>query len=84
MSVAGPCVMCGGRQRWTIIRGEVYTSCDNGCQPLPLEGIVPPPGSDGGADLERVLRRAAEGGYVAHEGRETDTGQKVQDEGLPF
>jgi len=44
---AGPCEWCGGPQHWTIIRGDMYVSCDGGCIPLPLEGLVPPPGSEG-------------------------------------
>ncbi len=42
---AGPCEWCGGPQHWTIISGDVYVSCDGGCLPLDLEGVVPPPGS---------------------------------------
>ncbi len=43
---AGPCEWCGGPQVWTIVRGEMYVSCDGGCQPLPLEGLVPTPGCE--------------------------------------
>ena len=45
VSPAGPCEWCGGSQSWTIIRGDMYVSCDGGCLPLPLPGLVPPPDS---------------------------------------
>ncbi len=48
-SPAGACEWCGGPQHWTIIRGDMYVSCDGGCVPLPLEGLVPPP------DCEEVV-----------------------------
>ncbi len=46
MSLAGPCEWCGGPQHWTIISGDVYVSCDLGCQPLPFGDLVPPPDSE--------------------------------------
>jgi len=39
---AGPCEWCGGPQQWTIIAGEMYVRCVDGCLPLDLEGLVPP------------------------------------------
>ena len=39
---AGPCEWCGGHQQWTIIRGEMYVRCPQGCQTLGLEDAVPP------------------------------------------
>ncbi len=43
---AGPCEWCGGRQVWTIVAGEMYVMCLEGCLPLPLEGLAPPPDSE--------------------------------------
>ena len=37
-SPAGPCEWCGGPQRWTIIRDEMYVSCLGGCLGLFDEG----------------------------------------------
>ncbi len=44
-SPAGPCEWCGGPQKWTIIGGDMYVSCDGGCSPLPGLGLDPPPDS---------------------------------------
>ena len=43
---AGPCEWCGGPQNWTIHAGEMYVRCVGGCLPLPLEGLVLPPGCE--------------------------------------
>ena len=61
MSVAGPCEWCGGPQVWTIIRGEVYESCNGGCSPLPGLGLDPPPDSkELRSPLEHIRERIAE------------------------
>ena len=39
---------------WTFIRGEMYVSCDGGCQPLPLEGLIPTPGMMAEVDWDRT------------------------------
>ncbi len=46
-SPAGPCEWCGGPQVWTFIRGDMYVACESGCLPLSLEGLTPPPVSEG-------------------------------------
>ena len=76
MSVAGRCEWCGGPAAWTVIRGEVYVSCDGGCMPLPLEGLVAPPDSPELVDPfargdERELLRGQE--VVPPEGSEART-----------
>ena len=38
----GKCEWCGGSQSWTVIGGEVYSSCDGGCSPLPGLRLDPP------------------------------------------
>ena len=75
MSVAGPCEWCGGPQVWTVIRGEVYTSCDNGCLPLPMEGLVPPPACEDGAVRMKDAMELSyqEEGKGTPEGRESNT-----------
>ena len=42
IGLQGVCKQCGSTQAWTLIGGEVYTSCDAGCLPLPLENLAPP------------------------------------------
>ncbi len=54
VSAAGPCEWCGGPQKWTLIRDEVYVACEEGCLPLPLDGLVPPIDSE---ELEFPLQR---------------------------
>ena len=49
---AGPCEWCGGPQEWTFILGDLYVRCVDGCLPLDLEGLVPPP--DGERGLVRL------------------------------
>ncbi len=64
MSFAGPCEWCGGHQAWTVIRGEVYTSCDAGCAPLPGLGLDPPHDSEqaaGPPEDSSGTRRSGEG-----------------------
>ncbi len=48
---AGPCEWCGGPQNWTFIQGEMFVRCKRGCQPLPLDGMVPAPPPE---DVDRV------------------------------
>ena len=86
VSLVGPCEWCGGPQSWTIIGGEVYTSCDGGCLPLPLPGLVPPPDS-----LELIPPEetpngtyVGEGGSRPYEGADRNTsGSRLTDD-LPF
>ena len=76
---AGPCEWCGGPQHWTIIAGEVYVSCDEGCLPLDLEGLVPPMSASelqGGGGLRPVSELLGSMGVVPLEGRETETSRK--------
>ncbi len=75
MSVAGPCEWCGGPQSWTIIRGDMYVSCDGGCQPLPLDGLVPPPDSPEleGGPVMWVKEPIEEEGVVPCEGGDART-----------
>ncbi len=66
---AGPCEWCGGPQRWTVIRGELYVTCELGCLPLPLEEFSAPPPD--GKELEAAAERAElfeEGDGVPREG----------------
>ncbi len=52
---AGPCEWCGGPQSWTFRAGEMWVSCDDGCQELDLEGASqPPPNSEEGLLQERA------------------------------
>ena len=71
---AGPCEWCGGPQRWTIIRGDMYVSCDGGCLPLDLEGLVPPSDSEELVRLEQTpkMEHPREEGVVPLEGGDTD------------
>ena len=62
----GPCEWCGGPQLWTVIRGEMYVACRNGCLPLPMEGIVPD-SHRSGEGYEGVDFHGG-GGYLSHEG----------------
>ena len=88
VSLCGPCEWCGGPQSWTVIAGEVYTSCDGGCLPLPLEGLVPPPDSP---ELEKPvawvgepMEPEGEGGVVPPEGSEAKTSDTQEPYELPF
>ena len=83
---AGPCEWCGGPQNWTIIRGEMYVRCIDGCLPLDLEGLVPShPISEEdfwtpeGAGEGTILRM----GGVPLEGDAAKTSEDSSDE-LPF
>ncbi len=84
---AGPCEWCGGPQYWTIIADEMYTMCQEGCLPLPLEGVVPPP-PDG--EFQRfseiyadVMEQTEEGGVETPEGDAASTGVLPWDDDLP-
>ncbi len=85
MSVAGPCEWCGGPQVWTTIRGDVYVSCLGGCQPLPLEGLVPPPDSK---ELEHPNEHRMEPGrkwgVVPQEGGDASQSDAQELGELPF
>ncbi len=39
---AGSCEWCGGQQRWTVHRGDLYVMCVAGCLDLFQEDIPPP------------------------------------------
>ncbi len=87
VSLCGPCEWCGGPQSWTIIAGVVYTSCDGGCLPLPLEGLVPPPDSP---ELKKPVTEETPngtlqggGGSSTYEGDEARTDVPKNSE-LPF
>ncbi len=83
MSVAGPCEWCGGPQVWTIIRNEMYVSCDGGCAPLPGLGLEPPPMTASVDRREPEVEPLERGGVRPLEGGAT----KVSVEGdpeLPF
>ncbi len=69
-SPAGPCEWCGGPQSWTIIRGDMYVSCDGGCLPLPFPDLVPPPDSPElfEGPVMWVKELTEEGGVVPPEG----------------
>ena len=74
-SPAGPCEWCGGQQSWTFIRGEMYVSCDEGCIPIPLEGLVPPLDSEvlHAAERLELMEPLEEGGVEPLEGGDAKT-----------
>ncbi len=84
---ATPCEWCGGPTVWTIMRGEVYVSCDSGCLPLPLEGLVPPTDSELPERLGEVRGRMElerGGGVMPLEGGDAKTsGTEVEWPGDP-
>ena len=78
---AGPCEWCGGQQSWTIIAGQMYVSCNAGCQALPLEGLAPPHDSDL-VKLKITMKELSEvGGVYPVRG---DAAKESQDDDLPF
>ena len=73
---AGPCEWCGGPQHWTFIRDELYVSCDGGCLPLSLEGLVPPPdGDQDDAELDGLVHI---GTFLKGVGREAPEGSAAR------
>ncbi len=81
----GPCEWCGGPQSWTVIAGVVYESCDSGCMPLPLEGLVPPqlPSPESEVDWGDL----ADGTFLGSEGVTLEgaaADETVEDSDLPF
>ncbi len=78
---AGPCEGCGGPQQWTVILDEVYVRCVSGCLPLPLEGVVPPPGAVEDAlgvyEVVYGVDERAEGCYTAREGVVEGRGRRL-------
>jgi len=86
-SPAGPCEWCGGPQVWTIIRGDMYVSCDGGCLPLPFAELVPPPDSMDLRPISEVIRGMElpeEEGVVPLEGSDARTSVEGDDYELPF
>ena len=83
---AGPCEWCGGPQWWTIVSGEMYVKCQNGCVSLfPSEVYdFPPTSEDGGTGLEVSEKGTnGKGGVVTLEGDAAKETDNKLDE-LPF
>ena len=80
---AGPCEWCGGRQNWTIIAGEMYVRCIDGCLPLPLEALVPPP-HVGESRTEYLDAGGADGTSEMVEGVPCEGGSADEFDDLPF
>ncbi len=68
---AGPCEWCGGPSWWTVIRGEVWTLCKQGCLPLPLEEEIQVRAAGSASEVDRVDFREASL-YLTREGREAE------------
>ncbi len=93
MGPGGCCSGCGSWNYWTLIRGEVWTSCSAGCDEDQLEIPGTPPliakGSEWSdehwpeaeADGKEPMELLEEGGVVLPEdgaGRTPDTQEKPQ------
>ena len=84
---AGACEWCGGSQHWTIIRGDMYVTCDGGCLPLEGLGLTPP------LDAPELIRAedkpkmelSDEEGVCPPEGADADeTERSIQHIGVPL
>jgi len=62
---AGLCEWCGGPQRWTLIRGDIYVVCLLGCLPLWEVGVA----------VVKYVEEAGPGMDLAGESREGGDGE---------
>ncbi len=81
---AGSCEWCGGAQRWKFLGDVMYVMCLDGCLPLDLEGLVPPPDSELGP--EEIPNSYAIGTVQERGGSKPPEGgdRKESDDELPW
>ena len=58
MGFPGKCHECGGRLKWTVFAGDIYTACPKLCGQLLLEGFDLPSDSE---DPGYAFARSVEG-----------------------
>jgi len=73
-STTGPCEWCGGPQLWTMVRGDMYVTCQADCRADQLELLDLPPVYAKGEEFAREHWEQPEIGRVGPpEGREAET-----------